>query len=59
MRGNSRLHAHGRLLEVQIVEKANARALERASGGMLPAERVINKTLLSRAAATLRLGNKK
>lgn len=44
-----------RLLEVQIAEKASARALGRASGGMLPAERVFNKALLSRAAATLRL----
>lgn len=44
-----------RLLEVQIAEKASARALGRESGGMLPAERVFNKALLSRAAATLRL----
>lgn len=46
-----------RLLEEQIAEKAESQALQRASGGMDSAERILNRTLLLRAAVTLGLSS--
>lgn len=44
-----------RLLAVHMAEKAKAKALQQASGGMAPAEKTLNKTLLTRAAVTMGL----
>ncbi|CAN0340272.1 unnamed protein product [Ectocarpus sp. 8 AP-2014] len=42
-----------RLLQLQIADKAKARALQQASGGLTAEERALNRTLLGRAAVTL------
>lgn len=43
----------GRLLAIQISEKAKARAAADSNGGMFPQERLLNKALLRRAAVTM------